>query len=445
MGIDCLKHCVSRLALSLVNALTIVGMSSALMAAEASRPNILFILADDVGSEVLECYGGESYETPRLNQLAQQGTRFDHAYTMSVCHPTRICFLTGQYPFRLGNPKWGTYPKSAESRTIARMLKNAGYATAIAGKWQLILLGDDPSHPHRLGFDESCLFGWHEGPRYYQPYIRQDGELRTDVQDRYGPDVYCEFLIDFMNRHREQPFFAFYSMALCHAVTNDLEKPVPVGPNGRYQTFAEMVEAMDDRVGQLLDGLDRAGLSENTLVIFFTDNGSPHDNIDGVSDGKLVKQPVSSVRNGVVVPGGKTKLIDAATRVPLLIRWPDVVGEGEVSEDLIDVSDFFPTLVDLAGAELPADVILDGRSFADRLRGASTQVRDWVFAEHKGRAFVKDRRWKLYNDGQLFDLANDQSEQQPLPAQRPSPAAQSAGLRLQQVLDTLHDAGLERL
>ena len=107
---DCgnMIRCVSRLALRLVYALTIVSMSRALMAAEASRPNILFILADDVGSEVLECYGGESYETPRLNQLAQQGIRFDHAYTMSVCHPTRICFLTGQYPFRLGNPEWGT-------------------------------------------------------------------------------------------------------------------------------------------------------------------------------------------------------------------------------------------------------------------------------------------------------------------------------------------------
>ena len=103
---------------------------------------------------------------------------------------------------------------------------------------------------------------------------------------------------------------------------------------------------------------------------------------------------------------------------------------------VIDVSDFLPTLAELADAELPADVLLDGRSFADRLRGAGTQVRDWVFAEHKGRAFVKDRRWKLYNDGQLFDLDDDPSEQQPLPA------ARSAGLRLQKVLDTLYGAGL---
>ena len=440
-----MNHCSSRLALRSLSVLTIVCLTSELLGAEASRPNILFILADDVGSEVLECYGGESYETPRLNELAEQGTRFDHSYTMSVCHPTRICFLTGQYPFRLGNPKWGTFPKSAESRTIAHVLKKAGYATGIAGKWQLTLLGDDPTHPHRLGFDEYCIFGWHEGPRYYQPHIRQDGELRTDVQDRYGPDVYCEFLIDFMNRHREEPFFAFYSMALCHAVTDDLDTPVPVGPNGLYQTFAEMVEAMDDHVGLLLDELDRTGLSENTIVVFFTDNGSPYESTIGVSDGKLVDRPVLSVRNGIVVPGGKTTLLDSATRVPLLIRWPGVVEEGQVSDDLIDVSDFLPTLADLANAELPADVILDGRSFADRLLRKGPQVRDWVFAEHKGRAFVKDRRWKLYNDGHLFDLDDDRLEQHPLPAQDPSPASRSANRHLQKAIDTLYSAGLERL
>jgi len=422
-----------------------VVVSCGLSLANESRPNILFILADDVGSEVLQCYGGESYETPRLDALAKQGIRFNHAYSMSVCHPTRICFFTGQYPFRLGHPEWGSFPKSAESRTIAQVLKSVGYATAIAGKWQLALLGEDPLHAQRLGFDESCLFGWHEGPRYYQPHIRQNGKLRTDVQQRYGPDVYCEFLLDFMNRQGEQPFFAYYSMALCHAVTDDLDAPVPLGPDGRYQTFAEMVAAMDDHVGQLLDDMDRTGLSKNTLVVFFSDNGSPPDNIDGVSEGKLVERPVTSIRNGVVIPGGKTTLLDTATRVPLLIRWPGVVPEGQVSDDLIDVSDFLPTLAELAGAGLPTDVVLDGRSFADRLRGGPQQVREWVFAEHKGRAFVKDRRWKLYNDGQVFDLKKDPGELNPLAVQELSGPALIAVQHLADEMSALHTAGLERL
>jgi len=433
------------LALRFLGVVAVVWVASAVGAAGAERPNILFIMADDVGSEVLGCYGGESYRTPRLNQLANQGMRFEHAYAMSVCHPTRTCFLSGQYPFRMGNPKWGSYPESAESKTIAHVLKRAGYSTVIAGKWQLALLSDDPYHPQRLGFDESCLFGWHEGPRYYQPHLRQNGELLSDIEDRYGPDVYCEFLIDFMNRHREQPFFAFYSMALCHAVTDDLDKPVPVGPQGRYQTFGEMVEAMDERVGLLMDYLDRAGLRENTLVVFFTDNGSPRDSYVGVENGKLVERPVKSVRNGVVVPGGKATLLDTATRVPLIIRWPRIVDEGQVSEDLIDVSDFLPTLAELADAELPAGVVLDGRSFADHLRGIGPSRRDWVFAEHKGQGFVKDRRWKLYNDGRVFDVEQDPREQKPLVKADLSDAALRAVEKLEEEMSALYAAGLQHL
>lgn len=131
------------------------------------QPNILFILADDVGREVLGAYGGTSYQTPRLDRLASEGTRFRHAYVMAVCHPTRVSLLTGRYPFQLGKPKWGGFPKAEEKRTFPWSLKRAGYTTAIAGKWQLTLLKDDPKHPHRLGFDEYSVFGWHEGPRYW--------------------------------------------------------------------------------------------------------------------------------------------------------------------------------------------------------------------------------------------------------------------------------------
>ena len=424
--------------------LALVLITAAKASDAESPPNILFILADDVGSEVLECYGGESYSTPRIDELAREGMRFEHAYAMPVCHPTRICLFSGQYPFRMGNPDWGSYPESAEANTIAQVLKKAGYATAVAGKWQIATLGEDLQQPHRLGFDEYCLFGWHEGPRYYEPLIWQNGAKREDVHEKYGPDVYCDFLIDFINRHREQPFFAYYPMALCHAVTNDLDEPVPLGPNGRYQTFAEMVSAMDDRVGRIVNALDQAGLRENTLVIYLTDNGSPANNIDGVSDGELIYQPISSIRNGAVIPGGKGQLTDAGTRVPMIIRWPGHIPAGSECDDLVDVSDFLPTLAELVGAKLPNHVTLDGHSFAKRLLGNGTGDSEWVFAEHKGKAFVKDRRWKLYNDGRLFDVQQDLDEKHNRSKQRLTTAEANAVSQLNAAIESLFAAGLPR-
>ena len=128
----------------------------------APQPNILLILADDVGCEVLGCYGGTSYRTPELDQLSREGMRFRHCYSMPVCHPTRVSLLTGRYSLFLGdpgNPPWGTFPKAAEGQTIGHVLKRAGYVTAVAGKWQLALLGNNLQHPHQLGFDQYCLFG----------------------------------------------------------------------------------------------------------------------------------------------------------------------------------------------------------------------------------------------------------------------------------------------
>ena len=232
-------------------------------------PNILFILADDVGQEVLECYGGSSYHTPHIDSLARDGMKFHHAYSMPLCYPTRIALMTGRYRVRLNQPTWGNFPAAAESSTFPGFLQRAGYATAIAGKWQLALLKRDPHHPQRLGFDQSSLFAWHEGPRYYDPLIWQNGKLRKNLAGHYGPDVYADFLIDFMKQKRETPFLAYFSMALCHDVTNDLEQPVPFGPGKtRYDDYAEMVRQMDRVVGRLLTALETARLRDNTVVHF---------------------------------------------------------------------------------------------------------------------------------------------------------------------------------
>jgi arylsulfatase A-like enzyme len=402
------------------------------------RPNVVLILADDLGCETLGCYGGTSYRTPHVDRLAATGMRFRHGYSMPVCHPTRIAILTGRYPFRVGSPGWGTFPKSEEKRTFAHVMKRAGYATAIAGKWQLILLGRNPQHPHQLGFDEYCLFGWHEGARYYDPYIWQNGKLREGLEGRYGPDVYCEFLIDFITRNRDKPFVAYYSMALCHDVTDDLDEPVPFGPHGRYDSYAEMVEAMDARVGRIVAALDRLGLREKTLVLFTADNGTPRSYIATAVDGKLVRKSFVSRRGDEEVRGGKGSLTDAGTRVPLVANWRGTTPEGVVVDDLVDFSDFLPTLADLGGAPLPEGVALDGQSFAPRLRGEPTEGRSWVYSGLRGKYWVRTARWKLYDDGRLFDMDRDPREKDSISENKASPEAAAARRKLRAVIDNLN-------
>lgn len=418
-------------------AIVLSGICAGWAGAAEVRPNVVFILADDLGCETLGCYGGTSYNTPHVDRLAATGMRFRHCYSMPVCHPTRVAILTGRYPFRMGTPGWGTFPKSEEKRTFAHVMKRAGYATAVAGKWQLILLGRNPRHPQQLGFDESSLFGWHEGPRYYAPYVWQNGKLREGLEDRYGPDVYCEFLIDFMTRNRDKPFVAYYSMALCHDVTDDLDAPVPFGPHGRYDSYTEMVEAMDARVGRLVDALDRLGLREKTLILFTGDNGTPKSYIATAVDGKLVRGAIVSMLGDVEVRGGKGELTDAGTRVPLVANWPGTTPAGQVVDDLVDFSDFLPTFAELGGAPLPEGVTLDGRSFAPRLRGEAAEGRRWAYSGLRGKYWVRTQRWKLYGDGRLVDVENDPREKKPVAEDAQSAEAAAARRELRAAMDEL--------
>lgn len=416
------------------------GLQSAALADGPARPNIVLILADDVGTEVLGSYGGTSYATPRLDQLAETGLRFRHAYSMPSCHPTRICLLTGRYPFRHNHPDWGSFPESAAANTVAARLRAAGYATAVAGKWQLTLLRDDLDHPHRLGFDEYCLFGWHEGPRYHRPFIWQNGTRRTDVDQRFGPEVYVDFLVDFIRRHRAEPFFAYYSMALCHDVSDDLPDPPPVGPLGRWETFAEMVAAMDHQVGRLLDALENLGVAENTAVFFLGDNGTPIRQIVDFRDGEYVRRPIFSRRGDREIAGGKTTLTDAGTHVPLIVRWPNRVQGGRASDALVDVSDVSPTLSELAAVPLPADASLDGISFVPAFSDPDASPREVAFAEigkpNRNDYWVRTARYKLYRSGRLFDVVADPLERRPLTSNE-SAAQASTRARLQNALDAL--------
>jgi len=386
----------------------------------AAKPNILLIMADDVGTDAIGCYGGQSYPTPHIDALAQGGMKFHHGYAMPVCHPSRICLMTGRYPFRFGpeGSKWGDYPDAAEGRSIGDRMRQGGYATAVAGKWQLCMMKDDLLQPGRTGFDEWSLFGWHEGGRFHDPFIYQNGTLRDDTAGEYGPDLYVDFLIDFMERSHKahKPFFAYFPMALCHDVTDDLKgRHVAYSKNGRWMTYAEMISSMDDMIGRLVSALKRIGVRENTLIIFTTDNGTAGASYLYVDEqGKMIRSKVWSIRDGEIVRGGKGRYDDTGTRVPLIANWPGRIQPGSEVHDMVDLTDYLPTIADVAG--LPDDgVKRDGISFAPVLFGKKRiPQRPWIYVDLRGRRCVRSPDWKLYDDGRFYDLKKDPTEQSPI-------------------------------
>ncbi len=382
-----------------------------------SQPNIVFIMADDVGCEPLGAYGGERWETPHIDSLARGGITFSHCFSMPVCHPSRISLMTGKYPFRF-EAKWGSFPREEEQQSLGAVLKRCGYRTAIAGKWQLCLMKDDRMQPKRMGFDEWCLFGWHEGARFHDPLIYQNGKLRSNTDKEYGPEVYVDFLSDFMERSERagQPFFVYYSMALAHDVTNDLPTQVPYVPGkDRWMNYGEMIQSLDQMVGRVVGKLDQLGLRENTIILFTGDNGTAvRSKLRHRANGKYEYEQVYSIRNGKRVPGGKGKLLDIGTNVPLIANWEGQIESGSHTDALVDFSDWLPTLVEVAGGHMEQEI--DGRSFAATLyKAEATSARKYAYSEGRNKkAWVRTQRYKLYNNGQLFDVGVDPFEKRPL-------------------------------
>ena len=386
-------------------------------ASAADRPNIVLILADDVGCEPIGAYGGERWKTPNVDALAASGMKFDYCFSMPVCHPSRMALMTGRYPFRM-KAKWGSFPKEEEQHSIGAVLQQAGYRTAVAGKWQLSLMKRDVEQPRRMGFDEWSIFGWHEGARYHEPFIYENGKLRTDTEGTYGPDLYVEFLSDFMERcvNDGEPFFAYYSMALAHDVTDDIPVQVPYVPGkDRWMDYGEMIVSMDEMVGRVVAKVDDLGVRENTIILFTGDNGTAvRSKLRHISGRKYEYETVHSIRNGEKVPGGKGTLKDIGTNVPLIASWPGKIPAGSSSDALVDFSDWLPTVAEIGGARHRSD--LDGISFASVLTDpAAESPRKFAFAEsRKGKAWVRTQQHKLYADGRMFDIADDAAEKNPL-------------------------------
>jgi len=401
----------------------------------SKKPNIILIMADDIGYECFGCYGSKSYKTPVLDELARTGMRFEHCYSQPLCTPSRVKIMTGQYNFR-NYVNFGVL--DPKQKTFGHLLQNCGYATCVVGKWQLYgsvnqgaKVRGTGSLPAQAGFDEHCLWQVKKrGLRYKDPLMIQNGKTRDDLQGKYGPDVSCDYALDFIERHKTGPFLVYFPMALVHSPfvptpdSEDWNKPKHKN-NTKY--FADMVAYMDKIVGRIVSKLGELGLRENTLVLFTGDNGAHKSIKSKMPDG--------------IIQGDKGQTTDAGTRVPLIANWPGVVPAGKVNGNLVDFSDFVPTFVEAAGAKLSPVLKNDGRSFLSQLRGGKGNPRDWIFCHYdprwgnrKMRRFVRDKRWKLYANGDLYDVPADTLEQNPNP---PGPEALAARKRLQAVLDSI--------
>lgn len=433
----------------------------ALAAPAATRPNIVFILADDLGWSDLSSYGSSFYETPNLDRLAAQGVRFTQAYAAcSVCSPTRASLLTGRYPARVGITDWITgrpdRPDQKLARapllnqlpleevTLAEVFHAAGYHTGFIGKWHL---GEDAKYfPDRQGFDVN-IAGCGKGhpPSYFSPYgipTLTDGPAGEHLDDRLTNEA-----IKFVGEAaaKRQPFLLYlahyalhtplqakpeliakYQAKLAaHAMPAPAIAQHPQDGNTRavqsHPTYAAMVESLDTSVGRLVAKLDELGLRENTIIIFTSDNG-------GLSTAE------GSPTSNLPLRAGKGWAYEGGVREPLIVSWPRHLPAGRTSDAIVTSPDFFPTILDLAGLPTEPRLHVDGASFAPGLRDPAVRPADrpiyWHYPHYsnqrgKPHGAVRSGRWKLiewFEDGrtELFDLELDPGEAHDLSRAQPA-------------------------
>ncbi len=387
---------------------------------KSGKPNIIFILSDDVGLGEIGCFGSDHYKTPKIDALAKSGVRYDQCFSQPLCGPSRCQIMTGRYAFRTGmtSNQSGAVPRPANEIMMPKMLKPAGYVTAQVGKWSQLQL-----EPSEWGFDEYLRFNG-SGKYWAQqdPNYTLNGK-KMPLGDKYLPDVMHEFLIDFITRHKDQPFYVHYAMSHIHGPI--MRTPDSVAKSDHYE---DNISYMDKLVGKLVDELDRLKLRDNTLIIFVGDNGTapPHGD-------------TSTVR-GKRLSGQKGTMLEGGSRVPMIVSWPGTTPAGKVSKDLIDFSDYFPTFAALAGAKAPSDRPIDGHDFSPQIKGKTGKPREWVYVELNGRWYARSQGWKLTRDGELFDMSDAPFVEKPIATDTTDPKAIAGRKELQAVLDKLNPA-----
>jgi arylsulfatase A len=424
-----------------ISAIAVTSQNSFLFCTKTpgKKPNIILIMADDMGYECLSCNGSISYNTPNLDKLAQNGIRFTQAHSQPLCTPTRVKIMTGKYNYR--NYEAFGY-LNPEDNTFGNMLKEAGYTTCLVGKWQLNGISgqkipgwEDKSRPNQFGFEEYCLWqlthGKGDGERYANPLIEQNGEEMPRKKDAYGPDIFCNYILDYIKRKKDNPFFIYYPMVLTH----DPFVPTPDSPEWKNEElhyknnpkfFADMVHYTDKIIGKIWKQLQETGIEENTLLIFTGDNGT--------------HRTITSQTDLGPYQGAKGNTIDAGTRVPLVIYWPEMKQKGQVFEGFIDFTDFYATFADIIGVS----DFRDGKSLLPLFKKDNYESRDILFMHYEPRwgfgnqftnRFARTKEYKLYLDGRFYNLSNDILEEKNILLSECSPVELKIREKLQAFLN----------
>lgn len=393
--------------------------------AQQKKPNIIFVLADDLGIDGVSAYGADFFKTPVIDKLAKEGIRYTNAYTVPLCGPSRALILSGRYGFRTGavnQDMTGEIKPSAEN-FMPSILKKAGYTSSMIGKWGQLPLG-----PAEFGFDDylrffgSGSFFNEEGKK--DKYV-VNGKESVLKDGEYMPDLMHDHMVNFLAQHKKDPFYLYYSLSHVHGeiVATPDSKP---GTTDYKELYADNISYMDKLVGKLVHTLDSLKLRENTLIVFFGDNGTAGE---AAQIGRVQGQKLS---------GKKGTMQECGSLVPMIVNWPGMIKKPGVSNSLIDAADFIPTFAELAGAPLPTNNVLDGVSFAYQLKGGKGTAREWIFTGLGKDWYVRSANWKLMRSGDLYDMRKAPFEEKLVVVDDKTTAEKQ---KLQAVLDKLNPAG----
>jgi arylsulfatase A len=395
--------------------------------APTARPNIVFILADDLGQGNLSCYGADRFRTPEIDRLAHEGLRLTRFHTAPLCGPSRALIISGRYAFRTGATNQDACAEIDRSELILpQMLRQAGYATGFVGKW-----GQLTGTARAAGFEDCLTFrgsGVYWKPSAGEQLYDLNGATRSLQEGEYMPQLMQQHALQFLKSNRDRPFFLYYSLSHVHG---ELTR-TPLSGASPDDLMAENLLWMDAQIGELRAALEELGLAKQTLLIFMGDNGTGKGQADRATIG------------GRMLAGSKGTMQDGGCLVPFICCWPGQVPAGRVSAQLVDATDLVPTFTALVGGSLKQAPPVDGRSFEWLLRGREPQPetqRQWVYSQLARMWFVRNDRWKLDQSGNLFELTDAPFAEQLITADQESAAATTARRQLSAVLGELNPAG----